>query len=333
MSDRRDFLKMLAGLTVGLNLAHESLGDEGGKESDSLGELLPMRPLGKTGKKVTMLGVGGHHTGDMSERDAQETIEAAIEGGIRFFDTAEGYQDGESEKRYGKFLTPKYREHVFLMTKCEQQTLSDAKESLDESLKRLKTDYLDLWQVHTLESVEDVDERIAGGVLDAMKWARQSGKVRHIGFTGHATPKTHVRMLEKTDIFETCQMPINVCDPSYKSFILGVLPILLKRQMGVLAMKTLGEGAFFGTEPSDDQEQQQVRPIVPNHLTVKDALHFVWSLPVSVIITGPDNADMLREKVELAKSFRKMSDDRRWELIEKVARIAVEGELEDYKYG
>jgi predicted aldo/keto reductase-like oxidoreductase len=103
--------------------------------------------------------------------------------------------------------------------------------------------------------------------------------------------------------------------------------------MGVLAMKTLGGGAFLGRGLSDDQEQQQVRPIVPNHLSVKDALHFVWSLPVSVIITGSDNADMLREKVELAKSFRKMSDNRRWELIEKVASIAVEGELEDYKYG
>jgi aryl-alcohol dehydrogenase-like predicted oxidoreductase len=333
MTARREFLKMLAGMTAGLVVGNDVWGGEKEKRSDRLGKLLGMRRLGKTGKAVTMLGVGGNHIGDMSERDAQETIEAAIEGGVRFFDTAEGYQDGESEKRYGRYLTPKYRDAVFLMTKCEQKTLSEAKKSLDASLKRLKTDYLDLWQVHTLESVEDVDERVRGGIIDAMKWAKESGKVRHIGFTGHATPKTHVRMLEKTDIFETCQMPLNVCDASYKSFILGVLPTLIQRDMGVLAMKALGEGAFFGRGPSEDEERRRVAAIVPKILSVKEALYFVWSLPVSVIITGADNAKMLREKIGLAKSFGTMSEDTRWELIEKVADIAVEGELEDYKYG
>lgn len=333
MADRRDFLKMLAGMTAGLALSSDVLGGEKEKKSDRLGKLLPLRRLGKTGKAVTMLGVGGHHIGgEMSEREAQATIEAAIEGGVRFFGTAEGYQDGGSERRYGKFLTPKYRDEVFLMTKTEQQNASDAKESLEKSLRRLKTDYLDLWQVHTLESVEDVDERVRGGILDAMKQAKASGKVRHIGFTGHATPKTHFRMLQKTDIFETCQMPINVCDPSYKSFILGVLPTLLQRNMGVLAMKALGEGAFFGRRPSDEEDRPKTA-IIPGRLSVKEALYFVWSLPVSVIITGPDNAEMLREKIALAKSFSKMSEEKRWGLIEKVADIAVKGDLEDYKYG
>ena len=139
-------------------------------------------------------------------------------------------------------------------------------------------------------------------------------------------------MLQKTDIFETCQMPINVCDPSYKSFILGVLPTLLQRNMGVLAMKVLGEGAFFGRRPSDEEDRPNTA-IIPGRLSVKEALYFVWSLPVSVIITGPDNAEMLREKIALAKSFSKMSEEKRWDLIEKVADIAVKGDLEDYKYG
>jgi predicted aldo/keto reductase-like oxidoreductase len=281
-----------------------------------------------------MLGVGGHHIGgEMSDREAQATIEAAIEGGVRFFDTAEGYQDGESENRYGRYLTPKYRGEVVLMTKVEQKDKASAMRSLDASLKRLRTDYLDVWQVHTLESVEDVDERVRGGILEAMTKAKESGKVRYIGFTGHATPNTHTRMLAKTDIFETCQMPINVCDPSYKSFIINVLPILLERKMGVLAMKSLGEGGFFARRGAGDEEQPARRAVVPNKLSVKEALYFVWSLPVSVLITGPDDADMLREKIALARSFTDMSEEERMALIEKVADIAATGEVEDYKYG
>ena len=163
--------------------------------------------------------------------------------------------------------------------------------------------------------------------------AKESGKVRHIGFTGHATPNTHTRMLAKTDIFETCQMPINVCDPSYKSFIINVLPILVERRMGVLAMKSLGEGGFFARRGSDDEDQPARRAVVPNKLSVKEALYFVWSLPVSVLITGPDDADMLREKIKLARSFTDMSEEQRTVLIEKVAEIAATGEVEDYKYG
>ncbi|MHC4759245.1 MAG: aldo/keto reductase [Planctomycetota bacterium] len=343
MIDRRTFLKSLAAVTAGLSI--KGCNWPLRKETDSIGPLLPLRPLGKTGAAVTMLGLGGHHIGgEMSERDAQATIEVAMEGGVRFFDTAEGYQDGESEKRYGKYLSPKYREQVFLMTKCEQKTMNDAMESLDKSLKRLNTDYLDLWQVHTLntdyldlwqvhtlESVDDVDERVAGGIIDAMTKAKESGKVRHIGFTGHATPATHMRMLEHTKAFETSQMPINVCDPSYKSFILNVLPVLLKRKMGVLAMKTLGEGSFTGRGPVF--EENDIKPIIPDQISIREALYFVWSLPVSVIITGPDNPEMMREKILLAQNFTKMNEDQRQALIDRVADIASQGLLEDYKYG
>jgi len=332
MADRRTFLKMLATMTAGVSGSKYAFSQEKKSEGDQLGEMLPTRRLGKTGKKVTMLGVGGYHLGSRkTERDAQEIIETALEGGVRFFDSAEGYQDGESEKRYGKFLTPKYREHVFLMTKVEQKDAASARKSLDESLKRLNTDYLDLWQMHTLESVEDVDERVAGGVLDVMREAKESGKVRHIGFTGHATPSAHKLMLEKTDIFETCQMPINICDPSFKSFIVNVLPTLLERNMGILAMKTLCEGALFNV-PSE-RDESVTHPIIPNRVGVKEALSFVWSLPVSVVITGPDNADMVRQKIKLARSFTEISEGKRLELVAKVADYASGGAFEDYKYG
>ena len=163
--DRRDFLRVLAGLTAGVHTFGGCSLNGRAKTSDRLGELLPQRLLGNTGEAVTILGVGGSHIGgEMSDREAQATIEAAIEGGVRFFDTAEGYQDGESKKRYGRYLTPKYRGEVVLMTKVEQKDKASAMESLDASLKRLRTDYLDVWQVHTLESVEDVDERVRGGI-------------------------------------------------------------------------------------------------------------------------------------------------------------------------
>ena len=330
MIQRRDFLKALSLLTGVMSspLWKKVLASD--TTHDQLGELLPTRPLGDTGESITMLGVGGYHIGGaMSEKEAQATIETAIEGGIRFFDTAEGYQSGISEKRLGKYLVPKYREHVFLMTKCEQKNIQDAQKSLDASLKRLNTDYIDLWQIHTLESTDDVKERIKGGILDAMLEAKESNKVRYIGFTGHATPKTHSLMLDKTKIFDTCQMPINVCDTWYKSFISNVLPTLIERDMGILAMKTLAEGAFFKKVESKNGKTA----IVPDLLSVKDALHFVWSLPVSTIITGPDNSSMLKEKIKLAKSFTKLDEKERKRLINKVADLAATGKFEDYKYG
>ena len=332
MADRRKFLKMLAGVTASMHGSVRAFAQSGMKvKRDPIGPILPTRKLGATGKEITILGLGGSHVSWMEEKEAEAAIEAAIEEGVRFFDTAEGYGDGLSETRYGKYLTPKYREHIFLMSKVEQKDYDSAMRSLDASLERLKTDYLDLWQIHTLESVADVEERVAGGILKAMEKAKASGKVRHIGFTGHATPDTHALMLEKTDIFETCQMPINVCDRKYKSFIDGVLPTLVERNMGVLAMKTLGEGGFFNKPAT---EENPARPgIVPDRISILDAFNFVWSLPVSTIITGPDNADMLREKVKLINSYRSLSERQRAKLIDKVADLAETGTLEDYKYG
>jgi aryl-alcohol dehydrogenase-like predicted oxidoreductase len=267
-----------------------------------------------------MLGVGGWHLGRMSDRDAQATIEAALEGGVRFFDTAESYQTGESESRLGKLLTPKYRDVVYLMTKTTARDAEGAKRHLEDSLRRLSVDYLDLWQVHGVQSPDDVDGRIANGVFEVMREAKASGKVRHIGFTGHTRPSAHLRVLEKSDIFDVCQMPVNLADPSYESFILGVLPTLIDRRIGVLAMKTLANGGFFGG--SQHGEHGDNPTLIPERVSLAEAIHFAWSLPISVLITGPDHLDQMKEKIALARSFVAMDSHQRSALIEKVADLA-----------
>lgn len=319
MLDRRSFLERLAGLTGGMLLfSHDA---DAAPARDRLGELLPQRPLGRTGEAVTMLGVGGWHIGRMNERDAQATIEAALEGGVRFFDSAESYQRGGSERYLGRFLTPKYRDVVYVMTKSTGRDTATAQRHLDESLERLNTDYLDLWQIHSITSPDDVDGRLAEGVLDVALKAKADGKVRHIGFTGHTRPSAHRRMLERAgDQFDTCQMPINVADPTYESFIKGVLPGLVDRNIGVLAMKTLSNGGFFGG--SRQGEHGDNPKLVPNRVSIQEALHFVWSLPVSVLITGPDDVAQMKQKIDLARSFSGMTEDERQALIARVADLA-----------
>lgn len=329
MKTRRDFLKSMAAVTAGV-LADEATAAPS-PARDRLGDLLPQRKLGSTGETVTMLGVGGFHIGgSMSDKTAQATIEAALEGGVRFFDTAERYQRGESEKRYGRYLTPKYREQVFLMTKTRSYDAASAKRHLEDSLRRLNTDYLDLWQMHSLQSPRDVDRRLDQDVLDVLREAKASGKVRHIGFTGHAMPAAHLRMLERTDVHEVCQLPVSVVDAaSEDSFVQRVLPVLLKRKMGILAMKSLADGRFFARKKRVNWKTPD--PVVPDRVKLEQALGFVWSLPVSVLITGPDNPAMMREKIRLAAEFATLDSAARRELIGAVADLAEKGRVEYYK--
>ena len=331
MTERRIFLKQLAAITGTLMLPISGFG---AFNRDKWGELLPLRVLGKTGEKVTMLGLGGYHVGWTTEKDAQEVIETAIAGGIRFFDTAESYDSGGSETRYGKYLVPKYRDEIFLMTKSTAANGKLAKEHLEGSLKRLKCDYLDLWQVHSLRTPEDVDERIKNEVLDVFEKAKSEGKVKHIGFTGHQNPFAHKRMLERTadkDILETVQMPVNVIDSHFHSFIKNVLPIALERNFGILAMKTLSDGRFFKIKKRlDDIQWETDDPLVPNHVSVSEALNFVWSLPVSVMITGAENKELLQEKIELARDFTKYNESDRISLMDRVSEKAG-NKVEYYK--
>jgi predicted aldo/keto reductase-like oxidoreductase len=338
---RRDVLKSFVGLSAAL-IAPEVLGADvptsqpatQPQARDRLGELLPQRKLGRRGPMVTMLGVGGAHIiTHMDEATAQKTIETALAGGVRFFDTAAGYGGGGSEQRYGMFLTPKYRDVIFLMTKSAAGSAQAARQQLDQSLGRLKTDYLDLWQMHTLHSAAEADSRINQGVLDVMLEAQAKGKVKHLGFTGHHQPESHLRMLEhaaaKGNPFTTCQMPVNLVDPSYQSFVLGVLPKAVEQGVGVLAMKTLANGGFFGGNANGDSGPHP--KVVPDRVSLAEAIHFVWSLPVSVLITGARDPHMLQEKVDLARSFREITPDHRKELVAKVADMVTARKIETYK--
>jgi predicted aldo/keto reductase-like oxidoreductase len=319
---RRRFLRRIASfaaLAAASHYGESLLADE--PSSDQLGQTLPRRLLGRTGEKVTMLGLGGFHVGSLNDREAQAMIEAAIAGGIRFFDNAQQYQSGGSEAKYGRFLTPRYREHVFLMTKTLARDASSAERDLEGSLRRLKTDHLDLWQMHSVESPADVDRRQQDGVFQVMAAAKKSGKTRFIGFTGHRTPDAHRRVLETTDQFDTCQMPVNAVDPSYQSFIGNVLPLAVEKNLGVLAMKTLADRGFFGTNRWDARPTG-VSPLIPNRISVREAIHFVWSFPVSVLISGSETLGQLQEKIGLAQSFRRMSSDERQQIVQRVADLA-----------
>lgn len=325
--ERRSLLKWLGSFTAGLILATQTKAETTPK-SDRLGKLLPQRILGRTGEAVTMLGVGGWHLGGLKERDAQETIEIALQGGIRFFDTAVMYQSGGSETRLGKLLTPQYRDLIYLMSKTTARDAETARRDLDDSLRRLNTDYLDLWQVHSVNSPDDVSDRLDHGVFEVMAAAKATGKVRHIGFTGHRQPAAHLKVLERSDIFDTCQLPVNLADPSYSSFIQEVLPKLVERNIGVIAMKSLANGGFFGG--STHGKQGNNPKIVPDRVSVAQAINFAWSMPVSVLVTGFNNPQQMQEKVDLANSFVTMEETQRQALIARVADLAGR-EVEFYK--
>ncbi len=266
--------------------------------------------------------------------EAQAVIEKALEEGVRFFDNAFVYKKGRGEEVYGKYLAPKYRDISFVMTKSQAKSKNVALRELATSLSRMKTDYLDLWQIHALESVEDVEERVENGVLDAFLEAQQKGKVKHIGFTGHASCKAHLKMLEeikKRGIkMAAAQMPINPADPHYESFITHVVPKCIEEGIGVLAMKSLAFGRFFGGNVGWLRTDASVKPIVPNVLSVEEVFGFVWSLPVTSLVSGMDSVKLIKQNAGLARKTWKWDEAERQTRIDAVAHIAGP-ELEFYK--
>jgi len=324
---RRKFIRLSAigaGTTFSLPLFSNTFETE----KDRWGELLPSHKFGNTGRKVTMLGVGGFHVGRMSDAEAERTIETAIEGGIRFFDAAESYVGGENEVKYGKFLSPKYREDIFLLSKTKARDGKTAQEHLEGSLRRMKTDYLDLWLMHQVDSVEDFDNLRNNGMLDVFIKAKESGKVKHIGFSGHKNPDANLYVLkEMGEHCEANMLPVNVADPSYRSFIKNVLPVLRENKKGIIAMKTLAGGAFWGGgfDGNAGKDSQ-----VMDRISVKEAIHFALSMPNDVLVTGAKDADMLQEKIDLAKSFIKLNETQQDELIAKVADYG-KNKVEYYK--
>ncbi len=318
MTTRREFLRAAAAAAI---LSPTLVRGE----SDKLGKILPQRELGKTGEKVTAFGLGGHHVGVSGDpKLAQAVIERAIERGVRFFDNAVNYQDGGAETFYGQFLTPKYRDAIFLTTKSSRTTAKQVRKELDDSLRRLKTDRIDLWQIHTLNSVEDVKNRIDNGVVDVFLKMREEKKARYIGFTGHASQQAHCYFLDfckkQGYQMDTCLMPVNLVDTHYDSFLIHVQPKLQEQGVGLLAMKTMVFGKIFA----------KAKELDPGIITPKNLHEYVYSLPVSCMLSGCETVAQVDENTAILDNFKPMDDERRNQLVAAVEKIAGP-DLEYYK--
>ena len=281
---------------------------------------IPRRPLGTTGFRVSALGLGGYHLGLIgSEREAISIVHAAIDAGVTFMDNAWEYHDGQSERRMGKALAAGWRDRAFLMTKvCTHgRDARVALRQLEESLRRLKTDHLDLWQVHECVYHNDPARHFArGGVIEALDRAKRDGKVRFVGFTGHKSPLIHLEMLSHGYPFDTCQLPLNVFDATFRSFETAVLPELARRGVAALGMKSLGgEG--------DGVRKRAV--------SAEDALRYAMSLPVSTTISGIDSMTVLRQNLRVARGFRPMTGRQLAALRRRCAPMAADGRFELYK--
>ena len=280
------------------------------------------RTLGHTGERVSSIGLGGWHIGlsTVSEKQAIEIVRSAVDRGINFMDNSWDYNKGASETRMGKALRDGYRGKVFLMTKIDGRTKKEATKQLDESLKRLETDCIDLVQHHEVLRYED-PHRIFDqeGAQHALVEAKQAGKIRYIGFTGHKDPYIHLHMLEVAKLngfkFDAVQMPINVMDHHYRSFAQLVVPELVKDNIGILAMKTMGNGIILKS----------------NTVTAIECLHYALNLPTSVVITGFDSMAVLDQAFEAVRTFKPMDQSQLDALLAKTAHAGARGEFELFK--
>jgi len=278
------------------------------------------RTLGRTGERVSAIGLGGYHIGVPNEPEGIKLIRTAIDRGITFMDNSWDYHNGESERRMGKVLRDGYRDKVFLMTKIDGRTKSSAAKQIDECLQRLQTDRVDLMQHHEMIRIEDADRIFAaGGAQEAMLEAKKAGKIRYIGFTGHKDPFVQLRTLEVGRAhgfrFEAVQMPLNVLDAHFRSFEKQVLPELLKDEIGVLGMKPLASGA------------------IPKLKTVSaiECLHYALGLPTSVVITGMESMERLNQALEAVRTFKPMNRDAVAALLGRTKDAAMTGKHEGFK--
>ncbi len=283
-------------------------------------EEIPLRPLGRTGEMVSALGMGGYHLGLLgAERTAISLVHQAIDAGIRFMDNAWEYHDGLSEVRMGKALAKGWREKVFLMSKvCTHgRDAKVAMRQLEQSLRRLKTDHLDLWQVHEVAYQGDPDRHFAkGGVIEALDRAKERGLVRFVGFTGHKDPSLHLEMLSHGYPFDTCQLPLNCFDASFRSFEQHVLPELARQGIAAIGMKSICGGGD---------------PVKKRAVSADDALRYAMSLPVAVTVTGIDSPKVLKQNAGVARGFIPLSRTAMDRLRAQTEPHAVDGRFELYK--
>lgn len=288
------------------------------------GEML-YRPLGGTGETVSAIGLGGSHVAQpqVTESETIRLIHEALDRGINFMDNSWDYNEGASEMRMGTALAQEgYRKKAFLMTKIDGRTKETAEDQLNDSLRRLKTDHIDLIQFHEILRFDDPDRIFAeGGALESVLNAKKAGKVRFIGFTGHKDPHIHLYMLETAAKhgfhFDTAQMPLNVMDAHYRSFAQLVVPKLVEQQVGVLGMKPFGGGSGIILKSNT------VQPL--------ECLHYALNLPTSVVITGINNQQVLDQAFQAAKTFKMMDDQQLTALLTKTEQSARNGEFELFK--
>ena len=280
------------------------------------------RTLGSTEENVSAIGVGGWHLGlkNVDEQLAIRIVRTALDRGINFLDNSWDYNQGESEKRMGKALRDGYRERAFVMTKIDGRSKKEAAKQFDESLKRLDVDYIDLVQHHEIIRFDDPHRVFhAEGANAALLEAREAGKLRYIGFTGHKDPRIHLYMLEIANEngfrFDTVQMPLNVMDAHYRSFEKRVLPELVKLQIGVLGMKSMANGILL--------KSKTVTPV--------ECLHYALNLPTSVVITGIDSMEILDQAFAAIESFHPLSNGEREALLAKTCEAAANGRFEPFK--
>jgi predicted aldo/keto reductase-like oxidoreductase len=313
---RRDFLHAtLAGAAAG-GLVTAAVG--GGEKS---GTGLPTRPLGKTGARVSILCLGGWHIGSVKkEAEAIKIMHAAIDEGLNFFDNAWDYHDGGSETVMGKALKMGgKRQKVFLMTKNCARDARGTRKHLEDSLKRLQTDVLDLWQFHEINYDNDPDWIIEKGALKEALKAQKEGKVRFLGFTGHKSPHIHLKMLGKYQ-WDTVQMPINLCDYHYRSFVHQVVPAARKKGIAAIGMKSLGGGS-----------DHKGRFVVAKVCTVEEALTYSLSQDIASLVVGIDSMDVLKQDLAIARKFKKLGKEQLQKLVAKVKDVAGDGRHERFK--
>jgi aryl-alcohol dehydrogenase-like predicted oxidoreductase len=328
--ERREFLKTATAATLAAAAAAapaatasaESAQSAPAKSKRPQSPDMIYRPLGNTGETVSAIGLGGYHIGKES-LDANASIaliRKAIDSGITFMDNCWDYNDGTSEIRMGQAMRDGYRDKVFLMTKMDGRTKQEYNRQLEQSLGRLRTDTIDLVQFHEVIRLEDPDRIFApGGAIEAAVAAREAGKIRYIGFTGHKDPMVHLRMLETAEKhnfhFDTVQMPINVMDAHFRSFEKQVLPVAQKQNVAVLAMKTFGDPYIL--------QSKTVEPI--------DALHYGLNQPVSVVITGIDSDAILDQALHAARTFKPLSEAQVATILDRTREAAMTGNFELFK--
>ena len=310
---RRDALKVAVGTAIATALP------AGVFAADTSRDGVPYRKLGKTGQDVSAIGLGGHHIGRCSEDEAIELVRSALDRGVNFLDNCWDYHDGESERRMGKALRDGYRDKAFVMSKIDGRDRRTAMQQIDESLQRLGVDHLDLMQMHEIIRPEDPRWSFEKGGMAAMLEAKQAGKIRFLGFTGHKSPDLHLSMLEaclEHDYpLDTVQMPLNVMDAHFNSFADLVLPRLVEHGVAPIAMKSVGAGRILKSDT----------------VTVAECHRYALNLPVSTVVVGCEKMKYLDEAIAVAKAFRPLTQQQVADILVKTREASAKGEYEGYK--